>query len=350
MSKSNYIFRHVFAFFLVFYLYYGFFEMRLVIKGWSLNSSVLLLFVTSITCIGIGIVLTVKQRRTNLNVIINVIIPYGIHTMLVYYKSYGSFCEDLLLIMVSSLVTYGFFILSRRIKEGYSYKEIYKRRIVRVVNMGRGLCVGIMCLFLLVITLDTKLTKSTIKATIEATQSENVTEEQEQEMVKTLLYLTDGPWKDLTVQEKVDVLQMIVNMEQINLGIPYAVDIYVTELDDGTKGSYIHELKSFLIDFECAEKESSWSLVDIVCHEMYHAYQHCLVEVYQETKEENKTLCIFRDVERYEKEFEDYRNGEKNFGAYYTQACESDAREYAADRTVMYYKMLEKVLEEVYKE
>ena len=96
--------------------------------------------------------------------------------------------------------------------------------------------------------------------------------------------------------------------------------------NDSTKQIFIN--KSIFLD------KSSEKLLDTVCHEVYHNYQHRLISVYMDMDEKNRNLKIFRN------EFCNYKNGSDDFNGYYTQICENDARKYAEERVKEYYKQI----------
>lgn len=77
-----------------------------------------------------------------------------------------------------------------------------------------------------------------------------------------------------------------------------------------------------------------------VAHESYHAYQHRMVEVYKTTEEQEKKLLIFRKIEKYNKEMNNYKSGKVDYEAYYNQTMEADARAYGKERTRYYYDKL----------
>lgn len=100
--------------------------------------------------------------------------------------------------------------------------------------------------------------------------------------------------------------------------------------NDSTKQIFIN--KSIFLD------KSSEKLLDTVCHEVYHSYQHRLISVYMDMDEKNRNLKIFRNIGIYRSEFCNYKNGSDDFNGYYTQICENDARKYAEERVKEYYK------------
>ena len=85
-------------------------------------------------------------------------------------------------------------------------------------------------------------------------------------------------------------------------------------------------------------------VLNIVCHESYHAYQHCIVSALENADEESKNLRLFRDARNYAEEFCDYKSGDNGFYDYYYQECEMDAREYAEEALLNYYKRIEEYL------
>ena len=81
-------------------------------------------------------------------------------------------------------------------------------------------------------------------------------------------------------------------------------------------------------------------ILDSLCHEAYHAYQHCLCEAYDSVDAEFRDLRAFEGILEYKAEFADYTHGDDDFYAYYFQRCEADARSYAEDAVYDYYRKI----------
>ena len=86
-------------------------------------------------------------------------------------------------------------------------------------------------------------------------------------------------------------------------------------------------------------------MLQTLCHEAYHSYQYCLVEAYRAVDDEEKGLKIFSKAEKYDAEFENYKDAGEDFFEYAAQECERDAREYSEEAVYEYYNRIETVFE-----
>jgi len=156
--------------------------------------------------------------------------------------------------------------------------------------------------------------------------------------METLILLQDDEWSCLTAQERLDVLQTAANVEQRNLGMTNELNVGAANLNKGVLGYYSDNTHEIVIDMNSLLNDSSWEMLDAVCHEAYHSYQFRIVEILNGVDESSKNLKIFRKANSYRNEFANYISGENDFCSYYYQDCESDAREYA-EAAVKYYRM-----------
>lgn len=212
------------------------------------------------------------------------------------------------------------------------------RRRQSVAAAARTLAVGLAVLqggLFLSMVLQGTVLASRVTATNEYTDG-GVTEEQ----LATLGQLEPGIWQTLNAQERVDVLQTVANIEQTSLGLSNELNVAADDMEEeGLCGYYQDETHQIMINTEKLLRSDSGYLVELTCHEAFHGYQHRLTELYAAAPEETRNLLLLQSAERYTQEFEHYADGEDDYAAYYNQACESDARAYAAGR-IFYYESL----------
>lgn len=82
-----------------------------------------------------------------------------------------------------------------------------------------------------------------------------------------------------------------------------------------------------VINLEHIQNTYYYEVIETLIHEVHHAYQHDQVELYQKLDKEDRNLFMFYDASVYMKEFADYKDGDEDFYAYYTQLAEIHARE-----------------------
>ena len=137
-------------------------------------------------------------------------------------------------------------------------------------------------------------------------------------------------WKKLDDKEKLSLLQYIADIQCVKLGIPN-VSVTISDLDNRLYGLYSQQDHVVYINESVLEEDLTVKeRITSVIHEVYHAYQHAVIEVYEKADAPTKKLALFKDAVQYKKEFEHYANGlEDNLDIYVNQKCEEDAREYA---------------------
>ena len=157
--------------------------------------------------------------------------------------------------------------------------------------------------------------------------------------------LQDDIWENMTNDDKLDTLQKIANMEQYYLGIPYEIQICADHMQENTLGCYAHAKHQIMINIDSLNSDSSWELLDTICHECYHSYQHCLVDLASSVDNDYKNLLAFRRAHHYAEEWLNYKDGSDNYEEYSEQYLESDAREYAEWAVDAYYNEMQEYLE-----
>ena len=149
------------------------------------------------------------------------------------------------------------------------------------------------------------------------------------ENIDILAGLSDQRWETLSGYERLDVLQTVADIERSYLGIPHELNVGAADLDEYTAGYYRDSTHEIIIDVDLLMHGDQWDVLNTVCHEAYHSYQHCLVDLYDSTEDERRELLIFSDIKDYKAEFSDYIDADEDILDYMLQTCETDARIYS---------------------
>lgn len=145
-------------------------------------------------------------------------------------------------------------------------------------------------------------------------------------------------WEQLSLQEKLDKLQIVADFERVRAGIPFEIKVGAKVLAENVLSAYSPKDRSISIDFDTLEHYSGTETLHILMHETEHAVQATQVELYYDTEEKYKKLNIFRDAKIYANELVNYKDeGE----AYEDQQVEKDA-EYYAESTTTFYNLMYK--------
>lgn len=153
--------------------------------------------------------------------------------------------------------------------------------------------------------------------------------------------LDENLWKAASSQERLTILQHILNLECRYLGIPYPLTVTLEDMDnDSIHGSYAHGSRTVYINREVFHQASAEYLLSILLHEVYHSFQHALIDLLDVTEEPFRDLLIFDKAAIYTYESSHYISGSEDFSAYYNQHMEADSRAYSALRCQDYLDVL----------
>lgn len=240
---------------------------------------------------------------------------------------------------------YACLIFGRKIKSRRRRKQIMKNRIHKAKEGIRNLFAVGFTFVLLICISSPFLLNSPMQSLLVAKNDIQETDQAMEVSLETLLCLQPERWSDLTAQERKDVLQTIADIEAWCLGLPNELTVCIEDLPKGTMGRYRDASHEIVVDTEHFLYSDVEEILEIICHEVYHCYEYRLIEVYGGAEERLKSLRIFKSVDSYIREFNNYSDGEEDYSAYYNQVCEQDAREYAESAVAEYYEYLAAVTE-----
>lgn len=166
----------------------------------------------------------------------------------------------------------------------------------------------------------------------------------------TLVKLETHTWRNLSVQERLEVLQVAANIEADALGLPHELKVVIgTENKYSINACYNDTEHTISIMLHHLEGSGGRALLRSVCHEARHAYQHRLVSLFNSVDEAYQALALFDNARQFKYEFAHYISDEKDLEGYYTQLCEEDARQYAKTTADAYAEQIIDYLREQHK-
>lgn len=321
------------------------------LDGMTRFQSHLVLFGLIITVGVINLIFSGSWSRNTFSVIVTVLIPFGIYTMLVYYKyvpgmyrliyrvSALGIVVVLLVVSVAGLYAEKHNPVKRRKKIRSRFARIgYKG--VRIV-VGCAAVVALVGLFGKSYFFDSMAEPKNVAAAdvnslydVENCLAYNI---------NTMTGLVPETWETLSIDEKMDILQITVNIEGRYLGFDKSIRIVAAELDGNALGYYNDEKGLIVINVDLLFEDPHRS-VETVTHECRHAAQHTLVRIYEKLDERQQNSIYMWDASVYKDEFENYIDGEESFYQYHAQKCETDARNYSNESTEEIYERIEKYL------
>lgn len=341
-SASGFIFTNIYGYFIAWFWYKALLFRS--IEGLSFAKSMLLLLLLLIVSLAVGYSTQKKTRMNTVSIAMNIVTGYGLYTLVSYFPILKSLILSIVALLSVLVGLYATYLITYR-REGVSaYKMIPKRVFTFVRGSQAFLALGMAILMLVPCVSVTVMSgvsqaKSTIPSVSqEATIANNI---------DCLSRLDNSEWFSLTFEEKLDVLQTIVNIECRYLGLPHELNVVATDMErDTILGNYSDRSHTISVSVKSLMYDAPCEVVDTVCHEAYHAYQHCLVDMYNSCDDQYRDLKVYRRVKKYEVEFGDYITGTEDFCGYYEQACEEDAREYAASAVEDYYNKIHEYINE----
>ena len=339
---QDYIRYHIF-YGLIGLLWYAIFLFK-PIDGLSYTISKIIFAVVVIVYIIYGIVEGIKKDTSEKSVFVNLVISYGIYCMLTYFSDNKAVVLRVMGIAIGFSVLYGFLVLSQRVKKRRNREKIWIRRWKKIVETGRILVsVG---LFLLMLYFSGNrmydmCLKPVLQQAVEEIKTEPVYIVKMKENKEAILNLQEENWRSLNEKERLRTLQMIADIEVSYFGMMDKLTVCTgKEFPNSTYGEYDDRKKEIRVNEKVLYHGTMDDLLTIICHEVFHAYSHKLIELYENTEEEWRSLIVFDKVEDYIKEFKNYEDGESDFMAYYNQVCEQEARNYAKQGVEKYYNFI----------
>ena len=324
---------------LMIWLFYKSFLFR-HIDSFSLRESRYILAALVVVTSLIGILLEFRSHRDYLSIAMNSAAGLGIYTILTYFPIKPRLIFLVIVVSVALAVIYSADVLFHRIRNRKKFKRILFRRLCRA---GKGsaliLCIGL-TVIMLAIGANTVFSSFLITPSVTPTNQADGIEQHIADNVDSLAKLKADMWKELSVDEKVDVLQVVANIEQTYLGLPHELNVGAANLREGVAGSYSDTDHEIYVSIDSLLNDSAVSCVDTIAHEAYHALEYRMVDAYVSASEEEKPLIMYYDASVYMNEFEDYTDSCKDLEQYASQKCESDARAYAKEAT---YDYVEKI-------
>ena len=166
----------------------------------------------------------------------------------------------------------------------------------------------------------------------------------------------DGGWGSLSVDEKTAVLETAVRIECRYLGMrDCAPALELAYLEEGLLGQYDNERDVITLSYNYVVDSGSggYSVVQVLCHELYHRYQRYQVNLLQAIRDSDDTakysnLLFLDNAGIYEEEFNNYISPDDNsFISYYlysSQTLERDAKKYGNASVVDYYEQIRSYL------
>lgn len=309
------------------------------IEGMTVLQSNLVLIGSLIIVFFINTVIFIRWSRNTFAIISSILIPFGIYTFITYNLYIANLFKPLLI--VAGIVLVGGMCFATFAKVDLTnhrkIKVIRKRRSIVIARTVGAVTSAVM--------IGCILGKSYIGGAL-ISSKENPTSTYGNECtiannIDTVMLLKPENWENIsTAQERLDVLQCVVNIEGNYLGLNKKVNIYSKILDEGILGFYSDRESAVYISVKHLMNDPIYDVLESVGHEMYHAAEYEYVEIYNGLSPEDQASYFFYDASIYAEEFADYVSSKEDFISYYGQKCEKDARSYGKSAVADYYSRI----------
>ncbi|MCC8131450.1 MAG: hypothetical protein LUC38_02935 [Oscillospiraceae bacterium] len=317
------------------------------LPGISVALSKTILWVMTIVLVAVGSLLTKSRWRNWFSVVVNILLPYELYTIFAYYIYLPRLVWASVAVSVVMVVVFFVLAMFMPIKNITERKAIILKRLKNVFMRSRFIIA--MCLLILIVPIGFSiafghgLLNTSVESVVTTRESRDWTIAYNMD---TVLLLQEEEWSQLDEQEKLDVLGVIANIEIRYLGINHELYLKTAIIGGGTLAYYDDMNYEIVIDIDHLRDDDAYEVLQSLCHECYHSYQHQLIELYESTDDEYKGMLVFMYVDAYIEEFADYDDGEDSFWGYYSQVSEIMARSYAYNSVNDYYEHIEEYFAE----
>ena len=269
---------------------------------------------------------------------------YGIYMILSYYSVMKAAVISIIIIALVASAVYSSLLFFRKYRTRRNVKSIILRRVNRAIQGFKTINIAILTLVAVSMGLLNLFGFGILRPTAASVVKNNNDDWTIANNIETVINLRYDNWILLSPEEKLNVLQVVANIEAHYLGLPHELNVCASNLKEYTLASYNDNDHLITLSIESLNTDVPQELLDSILHEAYHAYQYRLIDVYLNVEDESlRSLQLFNDTEVYINEFADYSDGENEdeLDDYFTQRCELDACEYATRGVQEYYARID---------
>jgi len=294
MTLKEYIFEHLYwgIISMIWYRCLMFRSINTVSTTWSKTILWTLVILLSL----IGILITYKRRRNHLSMVVNLIVPYEIYTLCAYQNILSWQVHFGLGIAILLSLLYIYMIFSQHISNANKLRTIIKNRIKKCLFGIRTIVSLCLAVVVVSIAVSSVFGISLTKSKVMPAKNDDFETWTISNNIEYVSMFFNESWDTCSSKEKMDAMQIIANIECQYLGLPHELTVITSCLSEDTLGAYDDKTHTIQINIEHFENSNSIELLDSICHEAYHAYQHRLVDAYDNVDEKHKKLLLFYNI------------------------------------------------------
>ena len=339
MKKSEYIWDNLYWTTLVFFSYRNLCFCPVFRLNYTLST--ILFAATLVAGTTAGVLLTYKHRRNYTNLFCNIALSLAPYHIISYWNITPTALTVTGCVTAAAICAYTLLILRnyRRRKQN-SHAGTAGRQWLRFWFFNsRVLICAALALLMLCTGLKPLIGLPVLEFQPNASSTGFSDADSEGETIEknmdVILLLQDEYWSKLDANARLKVLKTIADIEANYLGIE-KLTVCAAPLDEILMGHYDDTTRTVTLNLYYLSTEDGRTMLSTLCHECYHAYQHRLVDLYNQADPDVKGLLLLRDIPRYQNEFSNYIDGTGDYEGYSSQSCELDSDSYASSAVVTY--------------
>lgn len=304
---------------------------------------------------------SVRRERNWISLLTGACIPVLLFETQSMWKYSGTIRKILIIGLVISVLTAVLFawFKTRRIKADDIRRSVLQSKWAYLMRIFCVIVLLVTCTYGKVL-INTHYTVSMRDIVYSASNMQNEVPDYENSLsanIGTVAKMDpDGGWSNLTTDEKMEVLQTVCRVECRYLGMrDSAPTLELAYLEEGLLGQYDYEEDRISLSYNYVidTNASAYSICQVLCHEMYHRYQHYQVNMLNAIRASDETakyanLLMLDEASIYEEEMNNYiaptEGSELSYYLYYSQQLERDAEKYGNESVIEYYDQIQKYL------
>ncbi len=310
--------------------------------GHTANMSKLILWIIVITNVLLGIIFNFRNNRNYFSIIINILLPFEIYAILSYFVYFKKWA--VITVVITVILSFGFalIIFLNNIPKGKFFSKPLFRLLKHIFLKTRIVAAICLCVFIIPLGINAFLgrdlyePKSSINASTEKISEWTIANHMEESVLK----IKPLTWNTLTIEQRLDVLAVLVNIERNYLGINHEIYLSADNLEENTLGCYVSNENRIKINIVHLKNSPVDKVIHTLLHECYHSYTRQQIEIYNLIPEEYKNMLLFRNAQIYQEEYSNYIDGDDSYYEYASQYCEKHANAYADNAVESYYKAI----------
>lgn len=312
----------------------------IALEATSFKASAIALWVLFFGVYALGIASCIERMRNRFTLVLNAIVPFEIYLLWSYYPYMKAGIRTMSILTIAVALFHLVVLVSFHFLDNRKGIEELKKTLQRAI--AGSLAIVSICLvgFTAIIWVGTYFGYTPVGSNVPADSGEIHMEYNIGAKIETVNNFKEEIWCKLPIGKKTDTLQTAANIERNNIRLPHELRVLFDFLPDNVIACYRHNTRSITVNIKHLITMEGSQLLEAICHEAYHAYQHNLCEVLDKVDDEYGCLQLFNSVHEYRKEFSQYTSGSENMAEYYYQQCEIDSRSYAAARKEAYFETM----------